>query len=123
MTNRILLPTDSSLPALVTTIKAVDMAKASGSTLLVLNVIEHLPSVEQERVDVNSALELISPSHGDLVLARNRRHESANKRYLPVPGRGARYDIASSVSFSGSIRSARIGTTSNNNAQEFDENE
>jgi nucleotide-binding universal stress UspA family protein/uncharacterized membrane protein (DUF485 family) len=56
MTNRILLPTDSSLPAMVATIKAVEMAKASGSTLVVLNVIEQLPAVEIERVAEDKAL-------------------------------------------------------------------
>ena len=56
MTNRILLPTDSSLPALVATIKAVEMAKTSGSTLVVLNVVEQLPAVEIERVAEDKAL-------------------------------------------------------------------
>lgn len=56
MTDRILLPTDSSLPALVATIKAVEMAKASGSTLVVLNVIEQMPSIEVERISEDKAL-------------------------------------------------------------------
>jgi len=56
MTTRILLPTDSSLPALVATIKAVEMAKSSGSTLVVLNVVEQLPAVEIERVAEDRAL-------------------------------------------------------------------
>ena len=56
MTTRILLPTDSSLPAMVATIKAVEMAKASGSTLVVLNVIEQLPAVEIEREAEDRAL-------------------------------------------------------------------
>lgn len=56
MTSHILLPTDSSLPALVATIKAVEMAKASDSTLVVLNVIEQMPSIEVERMSEDSAL-------------------------------------------------------------------
>jgi nucleotide-binding universal stress UspA family protein/uncharacterized membrane protein (DUF485 family) len=56
MTNKILLPTDSSLPALVATIKAVEMAKASDSALVVLNVIEQTPSVELERISEDKAL-------------------------------------------------------------------
>ena len=56
MTSRILLPTDSSLPALVATIKAVEMAKASDSTLVVLNVIEQMPSIELERISEDKAL-------------------------------------------------------------------
>jgi nucleotide-binding universal stress UspA family protein/uncharacterized membrane protein (DUF485 family) len=57
MTDRILLPTDSSVPALVATIKAVEMAKANGSTLVVLSVVEQVPSVEIERIAGDSALE------------------------------------------------------------------
>jgi nucleotide-binding universal stress UspA family protein/uncharacterized membrane protein (DUF485 family) len=57
MTDRILLPTDSSVPALVATVKAVEMAKASGSTLVVLSVIEQMPAVEIERIAEDSALE------------------------------------------------------------------
>jgi nucleotide-binding universal stress UspA family protein len=56
MTNNILLPTDSSVPALVATIKAVEMAKASDSTLVVLNVIEQMPSIELERISEDKAL-------------------------------------------------------------------
>jgi nucleotide-binding universal stress UspA family protein/uncharacterized membrane protein (DUF485 family) len=56
MTSKILLPTDSSIPALVATIKAVEMAKASGSTLVVLNVIEQMPAVEIERIAEDKAL-------------------------------------------------------------------
>ncbi|HEY3419619.1 MAG TPA: universal stress protein [Methanomassiliicoccales archaeon] len=56
MTSHILLPTDSSLPALVATLKAVEMAKASGSTLVVLNVIEQMPSIELERISEDKAL-------------------------------------------------------------------
>ena len=56
MTSHILLPTDSSLPALVATIKAVEMAKASDSTLVVLNVIEQTPSIEVERISEDKAL-------------------------------------------------------------------
>ena len=56
MTNHILLPTDSSQPALVATIKAVEMAKASDSTLVVLNVIEQMPSIEVERISEDKAL-------------------------------------------------------------------
>jgi nucleotide-binding universal stress UspA family protein/uncharacterized membrane protein (DUF485 family) len=57
MTNRILLPTDSSMPALVATLKAVEMAKASDSTLVVLSVIEQNPSVEIERMSEDRALQ------------------------------------------------------------------
>jgi nucleotide-binding universal stress UspA family protein/uncharacterized membrane protein (DUF485 family) len=56
MTNHILLPTDSSVPALVATLKAVEMAKASDSTLVVLNVIEQMPSIELERISEDKAL-------------------------------------------------------------------
>ncbi len=56
MTEYILLPTDSSLPALVATIKAVQMAKASGSTLVVLNVIEQTPTIKIERIAEDKAL-------------------------------------------------------------------
>lgn len=56
MTSYILLPTDSSLPALVATLKAVEMAKASDSTLVVLNVIEQMPSIELERISEDKAL-------------------------------------------------------------------
>jgi nucleotide-binding universal stress UspA family protein/uncharacterized membrane protein (DUF485 family) len=56
MTSHILLPTDSSLPALVATLKAVEMAKASDSTLVVLNVIEQMPSIELERISEDKAL-------------------------------------------------------------------
>lgn len=56
MTNHILLPTDSSVPALVATLKAVEMAKASDSTLVVLNVVEQMPSIEVERISEDKAL-------------------------------------------------------------------
>ena len=57
MTSRILLPTDSSMPALVATIKAMEMAKASDSTLVLLSVIEQNPSVEIERISEDRALQ------------------------------------------------------------------
>ncbi len=56
MTEHILLPTDSSMPALVATVKAVQMAKANDSTLVVLNVIEQTPTVEIERMAEDKAL-------------------------------------------------------------------
>jgi len=48
----ILLPTDGSTPALVATIKAVDMAKERGVTLIILKVVETAPIVDIERIAV-----------------------------------------------------------------------
>jgi nucleotide-binding universal stress UspA family protein len=52
----ILLPTDGSTPALVATIKAVDMAKQRGVPLIILKVIESAPIVDIERIAESSAL-------------------------------------------------------------------
>jgi nucleotide-binding universal stress UspA family protein len=52
----ILLPTDGSTPALVATIKAVDIAKERGATLIILKVMESAPIVDIERIAESSAL-------------------------------------------------------------------
>jgi len=52
----ILLPTDGSTPALVATIKAVEMAKQRGVPLIILKVIESAPIVDIERIAESSAL-------------------------------------------------------------------
>ncbi|MDW5562326.1 MAG: universal stress protein [Methanomassiliicoccus sp.] len=52
----ILLPTDGSTPALVATMKAVEMAKARDATLIILKVEEQAPLVEIERTAEASAL-------------------------------------------------------------------
>ncbi|MGD0818758.1 MAG: universal stress protein [Methanomassiliicoccales archaeon] len=124
MTKRIMLPTDSSLPALVATSMAVDMAKSSDSTLVVLGVIEQLPAIELERLDENRALEHFRSSDGILAHHRNVRRKSVMRGHGPEPGRGGRYTISSSDLFAGSIRSAGIGAeSSGKNVKEFDENE
>jgi nucleotide-binding universal stress UspA family protein/uncharacterized membrane protein (DUF485 family) len=53
---RILLPTDSSLPALAATIEAVKKAKEINATLIILSVIELTPSVEVEQHAENVGL-------------------------------------------------------------------
>lgn len=52
----ILLPTDGSIPALVATMKAVEMAKQRGATLVILKVEEQAPMVNIERIAESSAL-------------------------------------------------------------------
>ncbi|MBI0583274.1 MAG: universal stress protein [Methanomassiliicoccus sp.] len=52
----ILLPTDGSTPAMVATIKAVEMAKERGATLVILKVVEQAPRVDIERIAEASAL-------------------------------------------------------------------
>jgi nucleotide-binding universal stress UspA family protein/uncharacterized membrane protein (DUF485 family) len=54
--SRILLPTDSSRPALAATIKAVDLAKASGAELIILSVIEQGAMMGGEITAENAAL-------------------------------------------------------------------
>ena len=75
MTSKILLPTDSSVPALVATIKAVEMAKANGSTLVVLSVIEQMPAVEIERMAEDKALKR-SPNVDGVTFAREQAAKS-----------------------------------------------
>jgi nucleotide-binding universal stress UspA family protein len=58
-----LLPTDGSTPALVATIKAVDMAKERNATLIILKVVESAPIVDIERIAESSAL--MRPSEDD----------------------------------------------------------
>jgi nucleotide-binding universal stress UspA family protein/uncharacterized membrane protein (DUF485 family) len=53
---RILLPTDSSLPALAATIEAVNKAKEIKATLITLSVLELTPSVEVEQHAENVGL-------------------------------------------------------------------
>lgn len=53
---RILLPTDSSIPALAATIEAVNKAKEIKATLITLSVIELTPSVEVEQHAENVGL-------------------------------------------------------------------
>jgi nucleotide-binding universal stress UspA family protein/uncharacterized membrane protein (DUF485 family) len=52
----ILLPTDGSTPALVATMKAVEMAKARDAILVILKVEEQAPMVNIERIAESSAL-------------------------------------------------------------------
>jgi len=52
----ILLPTDGSTPALVATVKAVEMAKQRGAMLVILRVEEQAPMVGIERLAESSAL-------------------------------------------------------------------
>jgi nucleotide-binding universal stress UspA family protein/uncharacterized membrane protein (DUF485 family) len=52
----VLLPTDGSTPALVATIKAVEMARERGATLIILKVIEQSPSMNIEKMAESSAL-------------------------------------------------------------------
>ncbi|MCE5296620.1 MAG: universal stress protein [Euryarchaeota archaeon] len=56
MEQKILLPTDSSLPALVATIEAVKMAKERKAKLIILTVIESTPSTEIEQQAGNVTL-------------------------------------------------------------------
>jgi nucleotide-binding universal stress UspA family protein/uncharacterized membrane protein (DUF485 family) len=53
---KILLPTDSSLPALVATIEAVKLAKERGAVLIILHVTETTPTTEMENQAENVAL-------------------------------------------------------------------
>ena len=53
---RILLPTDSSLPALAATIIAVDRAKTENATLIILSVVEMTPTMEVEQTAENVGL-------------------------------------------------------------------
>lgn len=52
----ILLPTDGSTPALVATVKAVEMARERGATLIILKVIERSPMMDIEKTAESSAL-------------------------------------------------------------------
>jgi nucleotide-binding universal stress UspA family protein/uncharacterized membrane protein (DUF485 family) len=52
----ILLPTDGSTPALVATMKAVEMAKERGATLVILKVEEQAPMMGIERMAESPAL-------------------------------------------------------------------
>lgn len=52
----VLLPTDGSTPALVATIKAVEMARERGATLIILKVIEQSPMMDIEKTAESSAL-------------------------------------------------------------------
>ncbi|MEI6797018.1 MAG: universal stress protein [Methanomassiliicoccales archaeon] len=73
--SRILLPTDSSVPALAATIKAVDLAKSSGAELIILSVIEQSASMGGEIEAENAALKRC-PGIDGVVFAR----ELAKKR-------------------------------------------
>jgi nucleotide-binding universal stress UspA family protein/uncharacterized membrane protein (DUF485 family) len=52
----VLLPTDGSTPALVATVKAVEMARERGATLIILKVIDQSPMMDIERTAEASAL-------------------------------------------------------------------
>ncbi len=56
MAYRVLLPTDGSLPAIVATVKAVELAKEKGGALTVLKVVEQGAMTYTERVAESSAL-------------------------------------------------------------------
>lgn len=73
--SRILLPTDSSVPALAATIKAVDLAKSSGAELVILSVIEQSASMGGEIEAENAALKRC-PGIDGVIFAR----ELAKKR-------------------------------------------
>lgn len=62
----VLLPTDGSTPALVATVKAVEMARERGATLIILKVIEQSPMVNIEKIAESSAL--MRPSTEDGVV-------------------------------------------------------
>ncbi|NLK25466.1 MAG: universal stress protein [Euryarchaeota archaeon] len=53
----VLLPTDGSLPALVATARAVEIAKMRGATLVVLKVVEQIPRTALERASDSAALQ------------------------------------------------------------------
>jgi nucleotide-binding universal stress UspA family protein/uncharacterized membrane protein (DUF485 family) len=60
----VLLPTDGSTPALVATVKAVEMAKERGATLIILKVVEQTPMVRTEKIAEASALMRSSTEDG-----------------------------------------------------------
>jgi nucleotide-binding universal stress UspA family protein len=123
MTNHILLPTDSSLPALVATIKAVEMAKASDSTLVVLNVIEQMPSIEVEHLDKSRTLEHFRSSERDLDLNRNAQRRSIMRGHGLKPGRRGRHAISSPDLYTDLFRSADMEQRIQGRMKEFDEDE
>ena len=59
----VLLPTDGSTPALVATMKAVEMARERGATLIILKVLEQSPNLDVEKMSESSAL--MRPRDGD----------------------------------------------------------
>jgi nucleotide-binding universal stress UspA family protein/uncharacterized membrane protein (DUF485 family) len=67
--SRILLPTDSSMPALAATIKAVDLAKSSNAELIILSVIEQGAQMGGEIQAENAALKRC-PGIDGVVFAR-----------------------------------------------------
>jgi nucleotide-binding universal stress UspA family protein/uncharacterized membrane protein (DUF485 family) len=56
MVRKIMLPTDSSLPALAATIEAMKIAKERNATIVILNVVGSTPSMEAEETAENVAL-------------------------------------------------------------------
>lgn len=56
MVRRILLPTDSSLPAIAATVDAVRLAKDRQATLIILHVVELTPTMEVEQHAENVGL-------------------------------------------------------------------
>ncbi|QLH74331.1 MAG: universal stress protein [Methanomassiliicoccales archaeon] len=64
MEKKVLLPTDSSLPALVATIEAVKMAKERNAKLIILNVVEMTPVTGVEEQAENVALKRCSDIDG-----------------------------------------------------------
>jgi nucleotide-binding universal stress UspA family protein/uncharacterized membrane protein (DUF485 family) len=77
--SRILLPTDSSRPALAATIKAVDLAKSSGAELVILSVIEQSAMMGGEIQAENAALKRC-PGIDGVLFAR----ELAKKHGVPT---------------------------------------
>jgi hypothetical protein len=119
MTVNILPPTDSSLPAHLATIKAVDMAKASDSTSVVLNVTEQMPSIGFERPGQNMPRVHFQCPQGIASHRRNQPHRTAVRG--GGPGRRGRSTISPSGRFAFSNISAGIGNeSSENNKKEFD---
>ncbi len=121
MTDNILLPTASSLPEPVANIKAVDMARANDSTLVVLNVTEQMPLIGFERLSQNMPRvhfhcpDIMAPHRW------NRPHRTAVRGGGPETGRGGRSTFSSSCPFAFSNISAGIGNeSSENNKKESD---
>jgi hypothetical protein len=121
MTDNILLPTDRPLPAPVAAIRAVDMAKASNSTLVMLNITEQMPSIRFERQGQNMPRVRFQCPDGLASHRWNRPHRTAVRGGGPETGRSGRSNISSSGPFAFSDISAGIGNeSSENNKKEFD---